>query len=141
MVGGECLLAASDVRCTPSALVPHILRSYCLQGVILYIMVTGFPPYDIPTREDERFDIICNGDLMRQLEAWESKFTCGCARLSCCLTDYHHTAFSSVYLSQEVTELLQWMLTENPKDRPTLAQVMSHEWVMSGEVLPPHLQH
>ncbi|KAL9182743.1 hypothetical protein ACHAXT_004022 [Thalassiosira profunda] len=86
-------------------------------GVILYIMVTGFPPYDIPTREDERFDIICNGDLMRQLEAWE------------------------IYLSQEVTELLQWMLSENPKDRPTLAQVMSHEWVMNGEVMPPHLQH
>lgn len=44
-------------------------------GVILYIMVTGFPPYDIPTREDDRFDIICQGGLMRQLQAWESK--CG----------------------------------------------------------------
>ena len=45
-----------------------------LQGVILYIMVTGFPPYDMPTREDERFDIICHGDLMRQLQAWDSKY-------------------------------------------------------------------
>ena len=36
-------------------------------------MVTGFPPYDMPTREDERFDIICHGDLMRQLQAWDSK--------------------------------------------------------------------
>lgn len=42
-------------------------------GVILYIMVTGFPPYDMPAREDERFQIICNGDLMKQLEAWESE--------------------------------------------------------------------
>ena len=37
-------------------------------------MVTGFPPYDMPTREDERFDIICHGDLMRQLQAWDSKY-------------------------------------------------------------------
>jgi hypothetical protein len=37
-------------------------------------MVTGFPPYDMPAREDERFQIICNGDLMKQLEAWESTY-------------------------------------------------------------------
>ena len=37
-------------------------------------MVTGFPPYDMPTREDERFDIICHGDLVRQLQAWDSKY-------------------------------------------------------------------
>ena len=36
-------------------------------------MVTGFPPYDIPTTEDERYDIICQGGLMRQLRAWDSK--------------------------------------------------------------------
>ena len=42
-------------------------------GVILYIMVTGFPPYDLPAREDERFRIICRGELMKQLEAWESE--------------------------------------------------------------------
>ena len=49
-------------------------------------MVTGFPPYDMPSREDERFQIIYNGDLMKQLEAWESEcllfFTCvGCANV------------------------------------------------------------
>lgn len=50
------------------------LLSLLLQGVILYIMLTGFPPYDLPTRQDERFDIICSGELMNQLQAWESKF-------------------------------------------------------------------
>ena len=44
-------------------------------GVILYIMLTGFPPYDVPSVEDERFEIICNGDLTRQLEAWDSECT------------------------------------------------------------------
>jgi serine/threonine protein kinase len=43
-------------------------------GVILYIMVTGFPPYDIPTVEDARFEIISRGDLMSQLRCWESKY-------------------------------------------------------------------
>mmetsp|Transcript_29150 Transcript_29150/g.61882 ORF Transcript_29150/g.61882 Transcript_29150/m.61882 type:complete len:471 (-) Transcript_29150:161-1573(-) len=85
-------------------------------GVILYIMVTGFPPYDLPTREDERFEIICNGDLMRQLQAWD------------------------IHLSEEVCDLLQWMLSPNPNDRPTLAHVMLHEWVMNGEIHPPNLQ-
>jgi len=84
------------------------------QGVILYIMLTGFPPYDIPAREDERFDIICSGDLVRQLHAWE------------------------VYVSEEAGHLLQWMLTPEPEARPTLAQVMRHEWVVNGEVQPPH---
>mmetsp|Transcript_16506 Transcript_16506/g.26945 ORF Transcript_16506/g.26945 Transcript_16506/m.26945 type:complete len:476 (+) Transcript_16506:276-1703(+) len=86
-------------------------------GVILYIMVTGFPPYDMPTREDDRFDIICSGDLMRQLQAWD------------------------IFLSEEAGDLLQWMLSPNPKDRPTLAQIMSHDWVKNGEVHPPTLQH
>ena len=40
---------------------------------LLYIMLTGFPPYDMPTRQDDRFEIICSGKLMRQLQAWESE--------------------------------------------------------------------
>lgn len=82
-------------------------------GIILYIMVTGFPPYDIPTTEDERYDIICQGGLMRQLRAWD------------------------IHLSDEVGNLLQWMMSPNPVNRPTLEQVMLHDWVVRGEVVPP----
>ncbi|EJK61040.1 hypothetical protein THAOC_18529 [Thalassiosira oceanica] len=82
-------------------------------GVILYIMLTGFPPYDVPSMEDERFEIICNGDLVRQLEAWD------------------------IHLTEEAGNLLQWMLMPNPYDRPTLAQVMWHDWVANEEVQPP----
>lgn len=85
-------------------------------GVILYIMVTGFPPYDVPTMSDDRFQIIAQGGLVRQLQAWE------------------------IRLSEELGHLLQWMLSPNAKDRPTLKQVMMHEWVMNGDVMPPQPQ-
>lgn len=82
-------------------------------GVILYIMVTGFPPYDIPAERDERFQLIQQGLLHQQLQAWE------------------------IYISDEIGHLLQWMLRPNPAERPTLKQVMMHDWVLNGEVMPP----
>ena len=42
-----------------------------------------------------------------------------------------------VSLSEEAGDLLQWMLAPNPADRPTLSQVMLHEWVVRGEVQLP----
>lgn len=106
-------------------------------GVILYIMVTGFPPYDMPAREDERFQIICNGDLMKQLQAWESE----CSLHSYCffdlLCELTFIAPSLVNISESCGDLLQWMLQPNPRDRPTLSQVMLHEWVVEGDIEPP----
>ena len=46
-----------------------------------------------------------------------------------------------VHLSEEVGDLLQWMLSPDPRDRPNLASVMTHAWVVNGEVHPPHLPH
>jgi serine/threonine protein kinase len=42
-----------------------------------------------------------------------------------------------IRLSEEVGDLLQWMLSPNPIDRPSLAQVMMHDWVIRGEIRPP----
>lgn len=36
-------------------------------------MITGFPPYDVPTTQDERFEIIACGGLMQQLRSWDGK--------------------------------------------------------------------
>lgn len=82
-------------------------------GVILYIMLTGFPPYDQASRTDQRFDLIIRGHLMRQLSSW------------------------GINLSQEAGDLLQKMLMLEPKDRLTLAQILSHPWVAEGEAQPP----
>jgi len=82
-------------------------------GVILYIMLTGFPPYDHATRSDQRFEIIVEGMLVRQLSEW------------------------NIGLSTEAGNLLQNMLKESPRERLTLAQVMNHPWVTDPEVAPP----
>lgn len=82
-------------------------------GVILYIMLTGFPPYDQASRADQKFDIIVRGDLVRQLEDW------------------------GINLSQDAGDLLQSMLQLDPRDRLTLAEVMSHPWVINGAAHPP----
>mmetsp|Transcript_7836 Transcript_7836/g.11795 ORF Transcript_7836/g.11795 Transcript_7836/m.11795 type:complete len:474 (+) Transcript_7836:221-1642(+) len=82
-------------------------------GVILYIMLTGFPPYDHATRSDQRFEIIVEGMLVRQLSEWD------------------------IELSSDAGKLLQGMLVENPRDRLTLAQVMNSSWVTDPDVAPP----
>ena len=82
-------------------------------GVILYIMLTGFPPYDQASVTDQRFELIVSGKLVEQLHNWD------------------------IFVSDEAGDLMQRMLQMNPRDRPTLAQVMAHPWVSRGEVQAP----
>jgi serine/threonine protein kinase len=82
-------------------------------GVILYIMLTGFPPYDQASRTDQRFELIVNGRLMEQLRNWD------------------------IQLSDEAGQLMQNMLRLDPRDRLTLAQVMAHPWVTNPIVQAP----
>ena len=85
-------------------------------GVILYIMLTGFHPYDQASRIDPRYQSITDGYLVEQLEAW------------------------GVTLSSEAGDLLQAMLQEDPRARLTLAEVMTHPWVSQGKSqVPKHL--
>lgn len=78
-------------------------------GVILYIMITGFPPYDQATLADPRFEAIVSGKLARQLEEWD------------------------IILSRGVADLLQRMLQHDPRNRLTLDQVRRHPWVHTAE--------
>ena len=83
-------------------------------GVILYIMLTGFPPYDQASRTDQRFELIITGRLIEQLRNWD------------------------IFLSGEAGDLMQSMLQLDPRDRPTLAQVMAHPWVADENVEVPN---
>lgn len=82
-------------------------------GVILYIMLTGFPPYDQASRTDQRFELIISGRLMEQLRSW------------------------SIFLTDEAGDLMQRMLQLDPEERLSLAEVMAHPWVASGHVERP----
>ena len=82
-------------------------------GVILYIMLTGFPPYDQASVTDQRFELIVSGRLAEQLHNWD------------------------IFLSEEACQLMQSMMQLDPRDRLTLAEVMAHPWVANGEVQPP----
>lgn len=82
-------------------------------GVILYIMLTGFPPYDQANRTDQRFELIVNGRLAEQLLKW------------------------GINLSDHAGDLLQKMLQLDPKRRLTLAQVLDHPWITNDDVQRP----
>mmetsp|Transcript_8805 Transcript_8805/g.12512 ORF Transcript_8805/g.12512 Transcript_8805/m.12512 type:complete len:397 (+) Transcript_8805:67-1257(+) len=82
-------------------------------GVILYIMLTGFPPYDQASLVDGRFEGIVSGNLVGQLRDW------------------------GIILSDEAGDLLQKMFKHHPRDRLTLAQVMEHPWVTNPHVEVP----
>lgn len=82
-------------------------------GVILYIMLTGFPPYDQASRTDQRFELIVTGKLIEQLRNWD------------------------IFLSGEAGDLMQHMLRFDPTDRLTLAEIMAHPWVANENVEAP----
>eukprot|EP00581_Thalassiosira_minuscula_P015092 CAMPEP_0183735360 /NCGR_PEP_ID=MMETSP0737-20130205/46407_1 /TAXON_ID=385413 /ORGANISM="Thalassiosira miniscula, Strain CCMP1093" /LENGTH=540 /DNA_ID=CAMNT_0025969081 /DNA_START=153 /DNA_END=1772 /DNA_ORIENTATION=+ len=73
-------------------------------GVILFLMLTGFPPWERPMLTDERFKYMSNGYLVQMLTEWQ------------------------VGLSADAMDLLQRMFWLDPTDRLSLEQVCAHPW-------------
>ena len=82
-------------------------------GVILFLMLTGFPPWDRPSPTDERFRYMSAGYLVQMLTEWE------------------------IGLSPDAMDLLQRMMFVDPKDRLSLDQVRAHPWMVNGPCQPP----
>lgn len=74
-------------------------------GVILFLMLTGFPPWERPVLTDERFKYMSNGYLVQMLTEWQ------------------------VGLSADAMDLLQRMFWLDPTDRLSLEQVCAHPWM------------
>lgn len=74
-------------------------------GVILFLMLTGFPPWERPMLTDERFRYMSNGYLVQMLTEWK------------------------VGLSADAMDLLQRMFWMDPTDRLCLEQVIAHPWM------------
>ncbi|KAJ4802980.1 Calcium-dependent protein kinase [Rhynchospora pubera] len=75
-------------------------------GVILYILLSGVPPFWADT-EKGIFDSILHGDLDLKSEPWPS-------------------------ISESAKDLLRKMLTKDPKKRITAAQALEHPWLKEG---------
>ena len=82
-------------------------------GVILFLMLTGFPPWERACSTDERFRYMTAGYLVQMLTEWE------------------------LGLSSDAMDLLQRMLFLDPKDRLSLDQVRAHPWMLTGQVAFP----
>mmetsp|Transcript_25957 Transcript_25957/g.60279 ORF Transcript_25957/g.60279 Transcript_25957/m.60279 type:complete len:176 (-) Transcript_25957:313-840(-) len=82
-------------------------------GVILFLMLTGFPPWERACATDDRFKYMTAGYLVQMLTEWE------------------------LGVSPDAMDLLQRMLWLDPKDRLSLAQVRAHPWMANGPIEPP----
>ncbi len=74
-------------------------------GVILFLMLTGYPPWEKPELTDSRFKYMANGYLVQMLTEWQ------------------------VGLSADAMDLLQRMFWLDPTDRLSLEQVCAHPWM------------
>ena len=98
---------------TPTYVAPEILEEtgYGLKvdiwaaGVILYIMLCGFPPFRSPNKDqDELFDLIIAGDYEFLAPYWDD-------------------------VSDEAKKLVSELLLVDSKQRITAHEILSHDWI------------
>ncbi|CAL9099891.1 unnamed protein product [Musa textilis] len=107
----------SDVVGSPYYVAPEVLRKYYgpeadvwSAGVILYILLSGVPPFWAET-EAGIFREILQGHLDFESEPWP------------CISD-------------SAKDLIRNMLNRNPKKRFTAHQVLCHAWIVDDRVAP-----
>ncbi|CAL9121201.1 calcium-dependent protein kinase 24-like [Musa acuminata AAA Group] len=107
----------SDVVGSPYYVAPEVLRKYYgpeadvwSAGVILYILLSGVPPFWAET-EAGIFREILQGHLDFESEPWP------------CISD-------------SAKDLIRNMLNRNPKKRFTAHQVLCHPWIVDDRVAP-----
>ncbi|VAH29599.1 unnamed protein product [Triticum turgidum subsp. durum] len=76
-------------------------------GVILYILLSGVPPFWAET-EKGIFDAILQGEIDFESQPWPS-------------------------ISESAKDLVRKMLAQDPKKRISSAQVLQHPWLREGE--------
>lgn len=110
---------------TPTYVAPEILEEtgYGLKvdiwaaGVILYIMLCGFPPFRSPNKDqDELFDLIIAGDYEFLAPYWDE-------------------------VSENAKDLVSKLLVVSSKQRFTAQEILNHHWIQDHgeekEVFPP----
>lgn len=75
-------------------------------GICLLYLLLGFPPIEFASHNDPRYLFIIQGKLKELLHYWEI-----------------------THLSEEVIDLLQRLLKENPEERLTISEMFRHPWL------------
>ena len=79
-------------------------------GVMLFIMVTGAPPFERPDDADPRFQMIAKGNMSEMLDSWGMD-----------------------HVSAGVRDLMSKMLVvDDPSRRLTVEQIAVHPWIQGG---------
>lgn len=116
--GDRCVrgIAGKDLYRPPEA---HSLNPYdgCRgdmfsAGVVLFVMLIGSPPWENTKPEDSRFNYVLKAGLPALLQHWK-------------LLDS---------INPLAVDLMGRLLSENPLDRPSAAECLSHPW-LRGEFL------
>ena len=81
-------------------------------------MVTGRYPYLKPDLKDFRYRLLQNRNIER---FWE-------------LTYQKSDEQESSFYSTELKKLVNFLLTKNPHERPSIAEISEHDW-MKGEMV------
>ncbi|KAK9162151.1 hypothetical protein Syun_003053 [Stephania yunnanensis] len=107
----------SDVVGSPYYVAPEVLRKHYgpesdvwSAGVILYILLSGVPPFWAET-ESGIFRQILQGKLDFESDPWPR-------------------------ISDSAKDLIRKMLDRNPKNRPTAHEVLCHPWIVDDTVAP-----
>ncbi|KDP20751.1 hypothetical protein JCGZ_21222 [Jatropha curcas] len=79
-------------------------------GVILYILLSGVPPFWGET-EKGIFDAVLEGHIDFESQPWPS-------------------------ISESAKDLVRRMLTQDPRNRITSAQILDHPWIKDGDAAP-----
>ncbi|OWZ21206.1 Protein kinase [Phytophthora megakarya] len=84
-------------------------------GVLLFILVTGIPPFERAGEVDARFRLVSKpgGSVRELLRVWDKENQ----------------------VPSDLRTLLDWMLRVDPRQRPTAEQVCGHEWLLESDTL------
>jgi serine/threonine protein kinase len=100
-----------DRKCTN-----YIAADIYSLGVILFVMVSGYPPYEEKQRERNGPWVYSRDyTLMRNNNAryWEREAKARGSRS---------------FFTKEFIDIVNWMLTEDPEKRPSMEELKNHDW-------------
>ena len=88
-------------------------------GVVLFVLVMGFYPFDKPNITDSRFKYIAKKDFSGFWKKCEQKK----------INSSYNSNNSNGSVSSEFKDLFEKMISPKPKDRISLGQIKKHAWM------------